>query len=141
MTEMMKAAIFVEPGKMAVEEVPKATLEQDDDIVIRVVRTCVCGSDLWFFRGLSGQAAHSQVGHESIGVVEEVGPAISWLCHSRTAAVNARCARLASNPYALTAATSPPVRPNTCAYRRRTAPWSRCPVRRKTTMTRRLLRC
>lgn len=62
MTEMMKAAIFVEPGKMAVEEVPKATLEQDDDIVIRVVRTCVCGSDLWFFRGLSGQAAHSQGG-------------------------------------------------------------------------------
>ena len=76
MTEMMKAAIFVEPGKMAVEEVPKATLEQDDDIVIRVVRTCVCGSDLWFFRGLSGQAAHSQVGHESIGVVEEVGAAV-----------------------------------------------------------------
>ena len=72
MTEMMKAAIFVEPGKMAVEEVPKAMLEQDDDIVIRVVRTCVCGSDLWFFRGLSGQAAHSQVGHEAIGVVEEL---------------------------------------------------------------------
>ncbi|PVV55586.1 alcohol dehydrogenase catalytic domain-containing protein, partial [Bifidobacterium longum] len=76
MSDMMKAAIFVEPGKMAVEEVPKATLEQDDDIVIRVVRTCVCGSDLWFFRGLSGQAAHSQVGHESIGVVEETGAAV-----------------------------------------------------------------
>ena len=70
MIEMMKAAIFVEPGKMTVEEVPKATLRQDDDIVIRVVRTCVCGSDLWFFRGLSRQAAHSQVGHESIGVVD-----------------------------------------------------------------------
>ena len=76
MIEMMKAAIFVEPGKMTVEEVPKATLRQDDDIVIRVVRTCVCGSDLWFFRGLSRQAAHSQVGHESIGVVEEVGAAV-----------------------------------------------------------------
>lgn len=61
---------------MTVEEVPKAMLEQDDDIVIRVVRTCACGSDLWFFRGLSGQAAHSQVGHESIGVVEEVGAAV-----------------------------------------------------------------
>ena len=73
MSETMKAAIFVEPGKMTVEEVPKAALQQDDDIVIRMVRTCVCGSDLWFFRGLSGQAAHSQVGHESIGVVEEVG--------------------------------------------------------------------
>ena len=46
MSETMKAAIFVEPGKMTVEEVPKAMLEQDDDIVIRVVRTCVCGSDL-----------------------------------------------------------------------------------------------
>ena len=77
MIEMMKAAIFVEPGKMTVEEVPKATLRQDDDIVIRVVRTCVCGSDLWFFRGLSRQAAHSQVGHESIGVVEEVGAALA----------------------------------------------------------------
>ena len=76
MSETMKAAIFVEPGKMTVEEVPKAALQQDDDIVIRMVRTCVCGSDLWFFRGLSGQAAHSQVGHESIGVVEEVGAAV-----------------------------------------------------------------
>lgn len=129
MTEMMKAAIFVEPGKMAVEEVPKATLEQDDDIVIRVVRTCVCGSDLWFFRGLSGQAAHSQVGHESIGVVEEVGAAVESVKPGDFVVVpfpyscgKCRCARLASNPYALTAATSPPVRPNTCAYRRRTAP-------------------
>ena len=76
MSETMKAAIFVEPGKMTVEEVPKAMLEQDDDIVIRVVRTCVCGSDLWFFRGLSGQAAHSQVGHEAIGVGEETGAAV-----------------------------------------------------------------
>ena len=76
MSETMKAAFFVEPGKMAVEEVPKAALQQDDDIVIRMVRTCVCGSDLWFFRGLSGQAAHSQVGHEAIGVVEETGAAV-----------------------------------------------------------------
>ena len=76
MSETMKAAIFVEPGKMTVEEVPKAALQQDDDIVIRMVRTCVCGSDLWFFRGLSGQTAHSQVGHEAIGVVEETGAAV-----------------------------------------------------------------
>ena len=37
MSETMKAAIFVEPGKMTVEEVPKAALQQDDDIVIRMV--------------------------------------------------------------------------------------------------------
>ena len=148
MTEMMKAAIFVEPGKMAVEEVPKAMLEQDDDIVIRVVRTCVCGSDLWFFRGLSGQAAHSQVGHEAIGVVEETGAAVESVKPGDFVVV----------PFPYSCGKCPvckagfesvcphggyfsACRPNTCAYRRRTAPWSRCPVRRKTTMTRRSLRC
>lgn len=49
MSETMKAAIFVEPGKMTVEEVPKAMLEQDDDIVIRVVHVraaLICGSSV-----------------------------------------------------------------------------------------------
>lgn len=77
MSATMKAAIFVKPGTIAVEEVAKATIERDDDIVIRVVRTCVCGSDLWFFRGLSEQTPHSQIGHEAIGVVEEVGSAVA----------------------------------------------------------------
>ncbi|PWG60647.1 zinc-dependent alcohol dehydrogenase family protein [Bifidobacterium catulorum] len=76
MTETMKAAIFEGPGKMAVREVPKARIEADGDAVVRVVRACVCGSDLWYFRGLSPHAANSQIGHESIGVVEEVGPAV-----------------------------------------------------------------
>ena len=61
MSETMKAAIFVEPGKMTVEEVPKAMLEQDDDIVIRVVRTCVCGSDLWAERTGRTQPGGSRV--------------------------------------------------------------------------------
>lgn len=77
MSDMMKAAVFVEPGRMEVREVPKARVEQDGDVVIRVVRTCVCGSDLWFFRGLTPQGANSQVGHESIGVVEAVGAAVT----------------------------------------------------------------
>ena len=140
MSETMKAAIFVEPGKMTVEEVPKAMLEQDDDIVIRVVRTCVCGSDLWFFRGLSGQAAHSQVGHESIGVVEEVGAAVESVKPGDFVVVPfpyscgkcARYARPASNPCDRTAATSPPVRPTYLHYCPGwTAPWSGCPVHRK----------
>ena len=113
MIEMMKAAIFVEPGKMTVEEVPKATLRQDDDIVIRVVRTCVCGSDLWFFRGLSGQAAHSQVGHESIGVVEEVGAA------TLTADCSTRCSRAKSTPVAC----SPPSTTSTTS-RTPMRPWT-----------------
>ncbi|NMN00007.1 IMP dehydrogenase [Bifidobacterium sp. DSM 109958] len=76
MSETMKAAIFVKPGEMTVEEVPKARVEEPTDAMIRVVRTCVCGSDLWYFRGLSGHAEHSQIGHEAIGVIEEVGSAV-----------------------------------------------------------------
>ena len=73
MSDMMKAAMFMEPGRMAVEEVPKARVEQPTDVLIRVVRTCVCGSDLWYFRGLSEHRAHSQIGHEAIGVIEAAG--------------------------------------------------------------------
>ncbi|MBW3093628.1 zinc-dependent alcohol dehydrogenase family protein [Bifidobacterium sp. 82T10] len=77
MSETMKAAIFVEPGRMAVEEVPKARLEADTDAVVRMVRTCVCGSDLWYFRGLSPHERHARIGHEGIGVVEEIGSAVT----------------------------------------------------------------
>ncbi len=138
MSETMKAAIFVEPGKMTVEEVPKAALQQDDDIVIRMVRTCVCGSDLWFFRGLSGQAAHSQVGHEAIGVVEETGAAVESVKPGDFVVVPfpyscGKCpvCKAGFESVCPHGATSPLVRPNTCVCPRRTAPWSRCPVHRK----------
>ena len=77
MSDMMKAAMFMGPGRMEVEEVPKARVEQPTDAMIRMVRTCVCGSDLWYFRGLSEHAVHSQIGHEGIGVIEEVGSEVT----------------------------------------------------------------
>ena len=57
----------IKNGKIAVPDAPGLGVELDweqvqkshDDIVIRIVRTCVCGSDLWFFRGLSGQAGNA----------------------------------------------------------------------------------
>lgn len=69
----MKAAIFVEPGKMEVTEVEKPTLQKSTDAIIKIVRTCVCGSDLWWYRGISKRQANSLVGHEAIGLVAEVG--------------------------------------------------------------------
>jgi alcohol dehydrogenase len=42
----MKSAIFEKAGLMTVEEVAKPTLQADDDVIIKVVRACVCGSDL-----------------------------------------------------------------------------------------------
>lgn len=69
----MKAAIFQGPGTIAVEDRPKPTVNEPTDAVVRVVLACVCGSDLWFYRGIS-QLSHGSVGHEFIGVVDEVGP-------------------------------------------------------------------
>ncbi|KFI46574.1 alcohol dehydrogenase [Bifidobacterium bohemicum] len=75
-SQMMKAAIFRGPGDIATESVPKSSVQHNDDIVIRVVRACVCGSDLWFYRGLDAFKAGTPVGHEAIGVVEQTGSAV-----------------------------------------------------------------
>ena len=68
----MKAAIFKGKGSIAVEDRPKPTLTEPTDAVVRVVLACVCGSDLWFYRGVS-DLPHGGVGHEFIGVVDRVG--------------------------------------------------------------------
>lgn len=75
----MKAAIFIEPGKIAVQERPRPQLQKPTDAIIRVLRACVCGSDLWWFRGLEEREANKAVGHEAIGVVEEVGSAVKQI--------------------------------------------------------------
>lgn len=74
----MKSTMFMKPGKVAVEDIDKPTIQADDDVIIHVVRTCVCGSDLWAYRDLEEKAPHSQnSGHEAIGIVESVGDAIT----------------------------------------------------------------
>jgi alcohol dehydrogenase len=74
----MKSAVFESVRNMAIEEVPMPQIEKDDDAVIKVVRSCVCGSDLWPFRGIDNKQNHSQnPGHEAIGIVEKVGPAVT----------------------------------------------------------------
>ncbi|WEV40507.1 zinc-dependent alcohol dehydrogenase family protein [Lactobacillus sp. ESL0681] len=69
----MRAAVFVEPGKIGLEEVPKPTIKKPTDAIIKIVQTCVCGSDLWWYRGLSSRKKNSLIGHEAIGVVTELG--------------------------------------------------------------------
>ena len=68
----MKAAIFKGKGSIVIEERPKPVVTEPTDAVVRVVLACVCGSDLWFYRGIS-EVGHGGVGHEFIGVVDEVG--------------------------------------------------------------------
>ena len=73
----MKATIFKEPGKMQVEEVARPELETETDAIIRVLRACVCGSDLWWYRGIAKRDKDTLAGHEAIGIVEEVGTGVS----------------------------------------------------------------
>jgi len=68
----MRAAIFKGPGSIEIGERPDPRVEQPTDAVVRVVMACVCGSDLWYYRGESEHAVGS-IGHEFIGVVEDVG--------------------------------------------------------------------
>lgn len=76
----MKTAIFEQLGKMGVEETTKPTLQEKDDVIIRVIRTCVCGSDLWSFKEGDPQEHHSiNSGHEALGIVEEIGENITAL--------------------------------------------------------------
>jgi hypothetical protein len=68
----MRAAIFHEPHRVEPGDRPDASLREPSDAVVRVVLTCVCGSDLWYYRGDS-PFQPGPIGHEFIGVVEDVG--------------------------------------------------------------------
>lgn len=74
----MRAAIFEKAGLVKVEEVKKPTLQAADDVIIKVVRACVCGSDLWSYAHGDSKEPHSvNDGHEALGIVEEIGPDIT----------------------------------------------------------------
>jgi alcohol dehydrogenase len=68
----MRAAIFKGKGQIVVEERDKPEIIEPTDAILRVVLASVCGSDLWFYRGLS-DLPHGSVGHEFIGVVDSIG--------------------------------------------------------------------
>jgi threonine dehydrogenase-like Zn-dependent dehydrogenase len=74
----MRAAIFQGPKDITVGERPDPVIEAPTDAVVRVVLACVCGSDLWYYRGESDHAVGS-IGHEFIGVVEDVGREVTGI--------------------------------------------------------------
>ncbi|CUU57081.1 Threonine dehydrogenase [Parafrankia irregularis] len=67
------------PGDVRVEDVPDAKLHEPTDAVVRVVLACVCGSDLHPYRSMLATGDGVPMGHEFIGVVEEVGAAVTGL--------------------------------------------------------------
>ncbi len=69
----MRATIMYQAGDVRVETVPDATIVEPTDVIIRVSRACICGSDLWPYKDLEPTPGGRPMGHEAIGVVETVG--------------------------------------------------------------------
>jgi threonine dehydrogenase-like Zn-dependent dehydrogenase len=69
----MKAAIFHGKGDIRIDQVPDPKIEAPTDAIVRITRTAICGSDLWFYRGQQAYKPGSRTGHEPMGIVEEVG--------------------------------------------------------------------
>ena len=74
----MRAAIFHEPRRIEAGERPDPSLREPTDAIVRVVLACVCGSDLWYYRGDS-PFEPGPIGHEFVGVVEDVGAEVTSL--------------------------------------------------------------
>src|SRR5277367_4690308 len=75
----MRAAVFHAKGDVRVENVPDPSIQQPTDAIVRVTHACICGSDLWFYRGVSKWQPGWRTGHEFIGIVEDVGAAVRTL--------------------------------------------------------------
>ena len=69
----MLATIIHAPRDIRVETVPDPVLSTGGDAIVKVVAACVCGSDLWPYRGVTPTGEAHRIGHEFVGVVEAVG--------------------------------------------------------------------
>ncbi|WP_338472543.1 zinc-dependent alcohol dehydrogenase [Niallia sp. XMNu-256] len=73
----MKAVTYQGAKDVKVKEVENAKIEKADDIVVRITTTAICGSDLHIYRGALPTRKDYVIGHEPMGIVEEVGPAVT----------------------------------------------------------------
>src|SRR4051812_17524333 len=73
----MKAVVFKGRFEVEVEEVPDARIEQPTDAIVRITSAAICGSDLHMYDGRTAVQPGTVLGHEPLGVVEEVGPAVA----------------------------------------------------------------
>jgi threonine dehydrogenase-like Zn-dependent dehydrogenase len=73
----MRGAVLYGPGDVRFEDRPEPTIVEPTDAIIRLSASCVCGSDLWPYRGISRYGEPTPMGHEYCGVVEEVGRAVT----------------------------------------------------------------
>ena len=73
----MRGAVIHAPGDVRCEERPDPTIIEPADAIVRTVVTCICGSDLWRYRGIDPVTKPTPIGHEYCGIVEQVGRAVT----------------------------------------------------------------
>ena len=69
----MKATVYHGTRDVRLETVPDPVIKEPTDAIVRVVRAAICGSDLWFYRGVTEWTPGDRTGHEFVGIVEEAG--------------------------------------------------------------------
>lgn len=72
----MKALTYQGPRKVEIKDVPDPRIERPTDVVVKITTTNICGSDLHMYEGRTSVEVGKVLGHENLGVVEEVGPAV-----------------------------------------------------------------
>jgi threonine dehydrogenase-like Zn-dependent dehydrogenase len=75
----VRATLIYGAGDVRVEEVPDPIVKEPTDAVVRVLQSCICGSDLWPYRSKEPSEHGKRIGHEFLGIVEAVGTAVSRL--------------------------------------------------------------
>ncbi|MFF3135585.1 zinc-dependent alcohol dehydrogenase family protein [Streptomyces mirabilis] len=75
----MRATLIYGAGDVRVEEVPDPKIQRPTDAVVRVLRSCICGSDLWPYGSRPPSEQGDRIGHEFLGVVEDIGAEVSGL--------------------------------------------------------------
>jgi threonine dehydrogenase-like Zn-dependent dehydrogenase len=75
----MKATVMYSAGDVRVEDAPDPTIVEPTDAIVRVTRACICGSDLWPYASMERSDTGQSMGHEAIGVVEDVGAEVRTL--------------------------------------------------------------
>ena len=88
----MKAVVYQGPFKVAVEDVENPRIEHPNDVIVRITSSAICGSDLHMYEGRTAAEPGIVFGHENLGIVQEVGGAVTSIRQGDRVVMLGRCA-------------------------------------------------
>jgi glutathione-independent formaldehyde dehydrogenase len=72
----MKAVVYEKPFSVVIKDAPDPQIKHPNDAIVKITSTCICGSDLHMYEGRTAADAGIVFGHENMGVIQEIGPAV-----------------------------------------------------------------